>query len=228
MNKVLTTKKGTELPLINLKGKDYLQVMYRLVWLREEKPLWSIETEFIKLEETFAICKATVKSDNGTIISTSHKREDKIHFPDFIEKAETGSIGRALALVGYGTQFEPDLDEGERIVDSPAIQKDNSWSMKQFQPTTEEIGHGFKDGIYRVPSGTHKGRTIEKIFEMIGKEELEKIISRFEERIKLTHLGDNVPYSGYTIKSMQEFVDEASSFIIQFENQGDDFNQTKF
>ena len=31
----------------------------------------------------------------------------------------TGSIGRALAALGFGTQFAPEFDEGERIVDSP-------------------------------------------------------------------------------------------------------------
>ena len=36
-----------------------------------------------------------------------------------MEKSETGAIGRALANLGYGTQFAPDLDEQDRIVDSP-------------------------------------------------------------------------------------------------------------
>jgi hypothetical protein len=34
-------------------------------------------------------------------------------------KAETKAVGRALAMLGYGTQFAPEMDEGERIVDSP-------------------------------------------------------------------------------------------------------------
>ncbi|HTD18454.1 MAG TPA: hypothetical protein VK667_02885, partial [Ktedonobacteraceae bacterium] len=37
----------------------------------------------------------------------------------YIEKAETGAIGRALAALGYGTQFAPELNEEHRIVDSP-------------------------------------------------------------------------------------------------------------
>ena len=35
--------------LISLKGKDYLQVMWRLVWFREEKPNWSIELSLIHI-----------------------------------------------------------------------------------------------------------------------------------------------------------------------------------
>lgn len=113
------TAKGTELPLIDLRGKDYLQVAHRLVWFREEHPDWSINTEFVKIDASMAIAKATILTPSGQIMSTAHKCEDKQGFADFLEKAETGAIGRALAMVGYGTQFAPDLDEQHRIVDSP-------------------------------------------------------------------------------------------------------------
>lgn len=117
--KSVKTSKGTELPLINLKGKDYLQVAHRLVWFREERPEWSIVTEMVTLTDSHAIAKATIIDPDGRIIATAHKREDKVHFADFMEKAETSSIGRALALVGYGTQFAEELDEGDRVVDAP-------------------------------------------------------------------------------------------------------------
>jgi hypothetical protein len=119
MNTFKTTK-GTELPILNLKGKDYLQVAHRLVWFREDHPTWSIQSDLIKVENNYALAKATIKNDKGDIIATAHKREDAAHFPDFIEKAETGSIGRALAYCGYGTQFCADeIQEGHRIVDAP-------------------------------------------------------------------------------------------------------------
>ncbi len=119
MNKTFKTKKGTEIPIINLKGKDYLEVKYRISWMREEHPDWGIMTEFVERNDKFAIAKATIYNDKNMIIATSHKREDIAHFPDNLEKAETGAIGRALALCGYGTQFADDLSEGERIVDAP-------------------------------------------------------------------------------------------------------------
>jgi hypothetical protein len=40
-------------------------------------------------------------------------------FVDFAEKASTKSLGRALLALGYGTAFAPEMDEGERVVDSP-------------------------------------------------------------------------------------------------------------
>ena len=117
--KTVKTPKGTELPLLNLKGKDYLQVAHRLVWFREERPDWALETEMVQLTDTHSIVKALVRDPSGRVIATAHKREDKTHFADYMEKAETAAIGRALALVGYGTQFAEELDEEDRIVDSP-------------------------------------------------------------------------------------------------------------
>jgi len=120
---MIKTNKGTELQLLNLKGKQYLPVAQRLVWFREEKPTWGIETSFLSLEADFAIARALISDESGRTIATGTKREDAKHFPDFMEKAETGSIGRALALCGYGTQFAEELEEGERVVDAPQTPK---------------------------------------------------------------------------------------------------------
>lgn len=123
--KTFKTPKGTELPFLNLKGKDYLQVMHRLVWFREEKSDWTIETEFLQLTDKVAIAKATVKDASGRIIATGTKKENMEHFADFTEKAESGAVGRALAFLGYGTSFAQELEEGhDRLADSPAPRKE--------------------------------------------------------------------------------------------------------
>jgi hypothetical protein len=121
MSSTTKTPKGTELPLINLKGKPYLQVAHRLIWFREEEPQSGIETTPLVLEKDYAVFQAKITRD-GKVVAMATKCEDRKGFPDFIEKAETGAIGRALALVGYGTQFTTqDLDEGDRLADSPVI-----------------------------------------------------------------------------------------------------------
>ena len=102
-------------------GKLYLKVADRLVWFREEKPLWSIETEPVEVDIAagYAVFKAHIKDETGRIIGEGTKMENKQGFPDYLEKAETGSIGRALLTCGYGTAFAPELDEGERLADAP-------------------------------------------------------------------------------------------------------------
>lgn len=106
--------------MMKLKGKDYLQVAWRLVWFREDHPDWSINAECLEHDADHAIFKATICDDSGIQKSSGHGSESKKDFGDFLEKAETKAVGRALAMLGYGTQFAADeLDEGERIVDSP-------------------------------------------------------------------------------------------------------------
>lgn len=106
--------------MMKLKGKDYLQVMWRLVWFREERPLWSIDTVLLEADADHAVFKAIISDENGVQKSVGHGSESKRDFGDFLEKAETKAVGRALAMLGYGTQFTAlELDEGERIVDSP-------------------------------------------------------------------------------------------------------------
>lgn len=109
--------------LMQLKGKDYLEVKWRLVWFRTDHPAasgWGIITEAEVVTEQAARYRARIVDPEGRVVATGTKTETQKGFPDFVEKAETGSIGRALALLGYGTQFTGDeLDEGERIVDSP-------------------------------------------------------------------------------------------------------------
>lgn len=105
--------------LIKLKGKEYLQVMWRLVWFREEKPNWCIDTMLVSHEDESAVFCAKILDENGVQKASGYGSESKRDFSDYLEKAETKAIGRALAMLGYGTQFAPELDEGERIVDSP-------------------------------------------------------------------------------------------------------------
>jgi hypothetical protein len=106
--------------MMKLKGKDYLQVAWRLVWFREDHPDWCIDTVPLAMDADSAVFKATICDENGVQKCAGHGSESKRDFGDFIEKAETKAVGRALAMLGYGTQFTAmEFDEGERIVDSP-------------------------------------------------------------------------------------------------------------
>lgn len=120
--------------ITQLKGKDYLEVKWRLVWFRDEHPDWGIHSEVIQFDAQMALVKATITNENGLVMAQGHKQEEPKHFADFLEKAETGAIGRALGVLGYGTQFAPEFDEGERIVDSP-VSKPAAAPKPAAQPT---------------------------------------------------------------------------------------------
>ena len=104
-------------------GRTYLPVSARIVWFREEHPDWGIETEAVEInhEKQYADFRADIFNAEGKLMATGTKKEDVKGFGDYMEKAETGAVGRALALCGFGTQFSPELDEvgGGRFADSP-------------------------------------------------------------------------------------------------------------
>jgi hypothetical protein len=142
--------------LIKLKSKageqDYLPVKWRLVWFRSVHPEGTIDTEeklvdldrvmeaeafvwnaekrrsekVIKQAKGYARFKAIVTTGKGGR-ATGHGAQAAVDFSDYVEKAETKSIGRALAALGFGTQFtDEEFYEGEsRVVDSPVETRNN-------------------------------------------------------------------------------------------------------
>ena len=148
----------------NAGKKDYLPVQWRLVWFRSLCPDGKITTELLDLDRNeeceheasvwndekrkyekvikhakgVAVFKATVE-DGKSGIATGTKMENAAAFADYVEKAETGSIGRALAALGFGTQFAPELDEGdERIADAPVQHQERKPSYDPDKPCTEQ------------------------------------------------------------------------------------------
>jgi hypothetical protein len=68
-----------------------------------------------------AVFRAQVSIPDGGS-ATGWGSESAGDFRDYLEKAETKAIGRALAALGFGTQFCPDFEFGAavgRVVDSP-------------------------------------------------------------------------------------------------------------
>lgn len=141
MKKTITTPKGTELPLLDLKGKAYLPAASRIAWFREEHPTWQILTTPVVMNDVLAVFRADIVSDKGIIIAQAHKTETPKGFQDYVEKSETGAIGRALSIAGYGTLQSLDLDEGERILDTPI---NKTYRIKHFKEhdgkSLQEIG----------------------------------------------------------------------------------------
>lgn len=107
--------------ITKVNGGDYLEVKWRLVWFRHEHPDGDIETEMMSHDGVTAVFRARVRIPSAGS-ATGWGSETADDFRDYIEKAETKALGRALAALGYGTQFCPDFEFGaneNRVVDSP-------------------------------------------------------------------------------------------------------------
>jgi hypothetical protein len=105
---------------ITLQGKKDLPARRRVQWFRGDHPDWTITTSIVELDwqDGHAVIRADVLNQEGRLIASGMKSETRKGFADFVEKAETGAIARAVAIAGYGTEDALDLDEGG-IADSP-------------------------------------------------------------------------------------------------------------
>jgi hypothetical protein len=116
--------------IMQLKGRDYLNVQSRLLWfIRDQRALivaglattsYVIQSELVEMdrEHGWAHFKTRVRDVLGNE-ATMYGSESAKDFGDFAEKASTKSLGRALLALGYGTAFAPEMDEGDRVVVSP-------------------------------------------------------------------------------------------------------------
>lgn len=123
--------------LMQLKGRDYLNVQNRLLWfIRDQRAIIAaglathahvIQTELVELDRAqgFAHFKTYVRDALGNE-ATMYGSESAKDFGDYAEKASTKSLGRALLALGYGTAFAPEMDEGERVVDAPRERQSTS------------------------------------------------------------------------------------------------------
>ena len=107
--------------LTKVSGQDYLEVKWRLVWLRSEHPDAILTTELAYNDGSRAIFSARVEIPGGGV-ATGWGSETADSFGNYIEKAETKAIGRALGALGFGTQFSYDFEDGPEVgmlADSP-------------------------------------------------------------------------------------------------------------
>lgn len=127
--------------LTSIKGQDYLEVKWRLVWLRSDHPDAAITTQLVSHENDRAIFSAHVQLPDGGS-STGWGSETASGFGNYIEKAETKAIGRALAALGYGTQFADDFADAAdgAIADAPVQirRAGQNQSRQQQQPAARE------------------------------------------------------------------------------------------
>ena len=151
---------------LNLKGKQYLPVAPRIAWFREDHADWTINTYPVPelSGADYVTCAAEILDGEGRLIAKAHKTEHEKHFPDFREKAETGAIGRALALCGYGTLFAQELEEpvtpaGDiRIVDAP----------QQAKATTLTAGKQFAFECKRIWGKDITPADMKRVFERLA------------------------------------------------------------
>lgn len=162
---------------------NYLNVAQRLVWfIRDQRAMIAaglattsfivnVEQVTLDREHGFAEFRAFVRDVLGNE-ATEVGSESVKDFPDFIEKAATKAKGRALAALGYGTAFAPELDEGERIVDTPRQPQRPPQQPQRPQPQPQRPPlQTVKPQEGEPPASSEQMASIRKLCAALGREE---------------------------------------------------------
>lgn len=92
---------------IEVKGKNYTCVATRISAFRELCPVGAISTEILSLADGVVTMKTTITDENGKILATGMAQEKEtssnINKTSYIENCETSAVGRALGMLGIGS-----------------------------------------------------------------------------------------------------------------------------
>lgn len=200
---------------IEKKGQlSYLSWTYAVdtLLLNDPDATWDF-LPYLNINDTIMVrCEVTALGKTIKMqLPVMDNRNNAIINPDArkVSDAQMRCLVKAIACFGIGLYIYagedlPPDEEPQRNIHAPS----------NMQPSVEEAGLGFQANGYKVPFGSHKGRSIKSIFEIVGLDKLSNMIILCEKKITA-----NEAYSGASIDQMIEFVNEASDYIIQFENQ---------
>ena len=140
--------------LTDQRGRKHLDPRWRLLWLRSEHP----DAEILPAEpasgDNWVRFRASV-SIPGRGSATGHARASKEDFPTgWYEKAELGALGRALAYLGYGTQFATELED-EADTTAPPVEVPIEFPGPRPRPVREAAPTPTRVDSARTRSGSN-------------------------------------------------------------------------
>lgn len=120
------------LDVINIKGKNYVQVHTRVKAFREMYKNGSIQTEILSHDDGIIVMKASVYVDEkliatGTASENQNDTRSMVNKTSYVENCETSAIGRALGIAGIGidasiasaNEVESAIEEQNNIENTP-------------------------------------------------------------------------------------------------------------
>lgn len=146
--------------MVNIHGKNYVEVKDRILAFNTDHPDWAILTEVVSNDNQTGsvIMKAIVKDESDRIRATGHAHEFKgdkssmVNATSWVENCETSCVGRALGMLGYG------IDESFASADEIkiAVQKKEKVDKGQI----ESVQNGSIWEEVEVPFGKNKGKKL--------------------------------------------------------------------
>jgi len=101
--------------IVNIHGKQYQTVAYRVGKFREKYENWSIQTELALDDGNRVVMKAVIANQDGMVVATGFAEEvrgsSNINQTSALENCETSAIGRSLSALGMGGTSYASADE---------------------------------------------------------------------------------------------------------------------
>jgi hypothetical protein len=105
---------------VNIRGKEYLTVAYRVKQFRVDHPDWQIHTEIIDMDDDRVVVRAEICDSAGVTVASGHAEEKRsasqINQTSALENCESSAVGRALAFAGYGGSEIASADEVQNAI----------------------------------------------------------------------------------------------------------------
>jgi len=134
----MTTNTGK----VNIRGKEYLTVAYRVKQFRVDHPDWQIHTDIIHMDDDRVVVRAEICDSAGVTVASGHAEEKRsasqINQTSALENCESSAVGRALAFAGYGGSEIASADEVQNAI----YQQENKTSPRVEKMTNAVMACG--------------------------------------------------------------------------------------
>lgn len=128
---------------IEVKGKNYTCVAARISAFRELCPMGTITTEILNLADGVVTMKTTVADENGKVLATGMAQEKEtssyINKTSYIENCETSAVGRALGMLGIGSDEQmASAEEVAKAINNQGKEQDNNKAERAKKEAQEK------------------------------------------------------------------------------------------
>ena len=93
---------------VPVKGKKYVMVVNRVQAFREICPQGTIDTNVIELNDNHVVIQAKIYDEKDHLLASGTAEETKgatqINQTSWVENCETSAVGRALGMLGIGSE----------------------------------------------------------------------------------------------------------------------------
>lgn len=164
---------------VPFKDKPYATVASRVQAFRELCPDGLITTEIISIEGGVVTMKATVADETGKVVATGLAQEKEgagfVNKTSYIENCETSAIGRAMAMIGIGS--DESMASAEELANALKQQEEGAKvetatkaALNTIQKMCEKKGKSYKGWLEQFVPATEAGKMLNYLKDLPDKE----------------------------------------------------------